>query len=684
MSQILFEQFNKTKLALCAVFMIVYAIGIELSGGSVFELSVFWFASVALLLLPGYAVYRLLNIQKYLDDFTLPLCFTLGGGVLVALYCVAIRLSLFPLMWVAVLSLFAVGLYFLFKNKNDLREKVKKSDGTAVLLLFIATALIFVYAFAGVAKYARPTAVGDILLNQDFLWNVGNAESFKLGFPPEDIRFYDVRLQYHYFTELLLSAFSAMTGISSYNLIAFYSQSLFLPILIVTLYLCAKKLYGGDRLRAALFPLSMFLLSCASLWAILPGGLSLFSNSMIRASVTNINSMSNAFVFTAVFLTVLFRLYQLNYRANLGVYLALFGSFALLTFTKSPIAAIVALGIVAATIATLIQRKISPPQILVSLAVGVGFFVVYNLNFSSGTNISTGFHYALTLELGALNPILNLIDHNSILHRILAVLLMVLQSVLISPFAVPIFFLSAVKAVKKFRSLTTPDLFLYAVGFGGLVAFFFFYHESLSQVYFLYVALFCINLVAVREFTFTKLSRRNFFNYAMLAVSLITTVFLYVNMTGSGLRQYLFNLDILPKHDYWHESSSAADERAGEFLRSVAMPDDMFATNRIYSNGGLLSNVYTAFSGMQCFMEGNRYTISNMGLSEQVANERSALNATLFYDESSHDEILAVCTEHGIDYLVYYDLQHGNKANMQGFEQVFSDENVSIYKTGVS
>ncbi len=684
MSQILFNRFNKTKLAACVVFMLVYVVGIELSGGSVFELLLFWFASVALLLLPGYAVYRILNIQKYLDGFTLPLCFTLGGGVMVALYCVTIRLSLLPLMWTALLVLFALGLFFLLNKRDDLSKRLKKPSGTAVLLIFISTALIFVYAFAGVAKYARPTAVGDILLNQDFLWNVGNAESFKLGFPPEDIRFYDVRLQYHYFTELLLSAFSTMTGISSYNLIAFYSQSLFLPVLIITLYLCAKKLYLGDRVRAALFPLSMFLLSCASLWTILPAGLSLFTNSMIRASVTNINSMSNAFVFTAVFLTLLFQLSTNKYRANLGIYLTLFGSFALLTFTKSPIAAIVALGVLAAMIATLIQRRISLPQIIISLAVGVGFFVIYTLNFSSGTNVSTGFHYALTLELGALGPVLNIIDHNSFLHKIWAVLLMLLQSVLISPFVVPIFFLSAIKSLKNFRSLSFVDLFLYAVGFGGLVAFFFFHHESLSQVYFLYVALFCINIVAIREFRFEKPSRRNLFNYSMLAISLVTSVFLYVNMAGSGLRQYLFNLDILPKHDYWYESSSAADERAGEFLRSMAQPDDMFATNRVYSNGGLLSNVYTAFSGMQCFMEGNRYTISNMGLSEQVANERSELNATLFYDESSYEEILAVCAEHGIDYLVYYDLQHGNKANMQGFEQVFADENVSIYKTGVS
>ena len=67
----------------------------------------------------------------------------------------------------------------------------------------LLTALLVVYALCWETATAHPAAVGQTVLKQDFLWNIGNARSFWLGFPPQDIRFAGVRLHYHYLNELL-------------------------------------------------------------------------------------------------------------------------------------------------------------------------------------------------------------------------------------------------------------------------------------------------------------------------------------------------------------------------------------------------------------------------------------------------------------------------------------------------
>ncbi len=689
MENLFFSKLNKAKIIISMMFLLIFAAGVHLSGANVFELFIFYLFVIVFVLMPGFAIYKILNIEKHIQGLMLPIVFTFGSGFLVALYCVAIRLNFYLLLWVCPLALFAVAVFLLIKQKNTLKQKISSHlNGQFIFLLFISCFLIFVYTFAGVAKYAHPSAVGEIFLSQDFLWNVGNAESFKLGFPPQDIRFYDVRLQYHYFTELFLSALSTLSNISSYNLIAFYSQSLFLPMLVTTLYLFAKKIYDGNNFKAAIFCLSIFFFSCASLFAILPNGNSLFTNSLIKATLTNINSMTNAFVFTAVFIAALFSLFKNNFRANIGVYFLVFGSFILLTFTKSPIAAIIALGVVAAALATVLQFKFNWRGIILCLIIGISFFAIYNLNFSSGANVSTVFHYASTLELGFFAPVLNPVYPGygrsiTFLHSIWVAILMVAQSICIAPFSMPIFIKSGFVSLINFKKLSFESLLCYAVGVGGLIAFFFYHHESQSQVYFLYIALFFINLIAIKEFAFAKISKKNIINYSLLAISLITCVFLYVNLTGSGLRQYLFNYDVLLKHNYPLDTIYADDELAGEYLRSVATKDDMFATNRINSSQGLLSNVYTAFSGMQCFMEGNRYTISNMGLSQAAASERLGLNSAIFVDNTPHEEIFNICKEHGITYLVFTNRQEANIENMQYFELVFNSGEVYVFKTGI-
>ncbi len=696
MISFVYEKNQKWKLILSAVFLSIYTIGIVLSGGSAIELLFFWLASVFVIGGSGYAVFKTLEIDKQISNFEIPLIFTLGSGVFVVFYCIGLRINLL-LFYIPCILISAFGsTLFYKKNKEyilslvkvfskektrDLQIPITKEQKTQInFLFFIISALIFVYTFCGVAKFAHPEQVGQLLLSQDFLWNVGNAESFKLGFPPEDIRFFDVRLQYHYFTELLVSGFSTLTGISSYNLLAFYSQSLFLSVLIIALYQFGLYFYNS-KTKANFFTIGIFTLSCLSLHKILPNGYSSFSNSLISATLTNINSMSNAFCFTAVFTLMFFNAERKNFRVSVWYYLTMLGSFTLLTFTKSPIAAILAIAIACSLLTRFIQLKFIIREVLFALIFVSFFAIIYFLNFSSGANASTGFSLDYTLKIGYFKNILYRLEiEQAGIYKYTLPIFMFVQSICIAPFTLPVFIISVFKKILNFRNLTFTELYCYAIGIGGFMAFFLFYHEAFSQVYFLYIALFFVTLIAIKEFAFEKIKLKSAPFYLLLIASITTSVFLYINLVGSGLRQYLFHYNILEKYPY-PVTVKSEDELAGEFLREIKTQDDMFATNRThtgYKEG--LSNVYSAFSGMQGYMEGFKYAISNMGVSWDIVEGRIAVNNLLFSSGTDPQQIRELCAANGITYLVFSSQFEGSIAHLAGFQVVFQDGTVTIFK----
>ncbi len=678
MLETIFIKNKKIKSVLTVLFFAFYILGFSLSGGNILEFTAFLISSLLFVFLPGFFLYKFLKIEKYIKGFLLPIMFTLGSGCFVGLYCVIIRLG-FSFLYLLPLIMSGIAIYLIYKEK--LYKNIGKNENNNFLLFFYS-ALIFVYTFTSVFKYARPTSAGQLILSQDFLWNVGNANSFSLGFPPQDIRFFNVRLQYHYFTELLTSALSSVSLADNYNIIAFYSQSLFLLILIYTLYEFGMKIYNGNSIKSNILTVSLFVFSCLSLWAILPNGASLFSNTIVLALLTNINSMANALTFVLMFSVLFFNLEKNNFKANIGYYILLIGSFVLLIFTKSPIAAIIAIAIFVSMIARFIQLKFSLKEVCFAIFIAGVFALIYFVNFSSGTNSSTGFSTFVTLELDPFGQFLaDRINYDKLgfWHILTVFIAIILQTFCIAPFTMPIFIKSAFKSLFNFKKISFFNLYCFAISVGGFLAFYLSYHESFSQVYFMYIGLFFLNLIAVENFEFEKINKKNAINYSLLALSLITTIFLYTNLVGSGARQFLFNKDILEKYPY-NIVIKDEDELAGEYLYENMEKTELFATNRISDGRDLLSNVYTAFSSRQCFMEGNKYTISNMGLSAKAAEERIYLNSILFNENSTKDEIIEICKTYNITHLVYSTQNDGSYTQLLDFAEVFSDDTVKIFR----
>ena len=171
----------------------------------------------------------------------------------------------------------------------------------------------------------------------------------------------------------------------------------------------------------------------------------------------------------------------------------------------------------------------------------------------------------------------------------------------------------------------------------------------------------------------------------LIALSCTTTLFFYTNFGGSGIRQFLLHYDILEKYPYiW--CIKAEDEQAGLYLKDNMLEGELFITNRTHTGAGEgLSNVYTCFSGKQSYMEGFKYTVSNMGIDfETQVRPRLDNVGSVFgiYDMEQKDtaDIAQMCKQLNIRYAVFSTQFEGVTDSLENFETVFSQGTVKIYK----
>ncbi len=683
-SKIINEIYNKNlklKAFLAIAFVLVYIVLILLSGGSFFEILKYILAAGFLILIPGSSVFKLLNLEKYFTELKLSLSFTLGIFILV--FCFYIDIN-FSLNYAMILPLILISLketYSFIKNK---RYKDIKLDNQNIFSSFFIAFLILVIGFGAVLKNAHPELVGQNFLSQDLLWHTGNAKSFLLGFPARDLRVDGVLFYYHFLNELFSAAISYFTGIDAYNIMAFYNQSFITFILVNTLYSLGIIFYNKDKLKSNIFTVSIFLFTCISLHNVLLDGASEFSVSLISALLTNVNATALAFIFLGVFVAVFYRISQLEYKVSFWAYLVLILNFILLTFSKSPIAAILIIALIASLLARFIQFNFKYKEIILAAVLGVVFLFFYETFFSYGAEVSGTFNYVSTLSQGYFGKFIPgnfSLDAFKLTHFILILGLMGLEAICISPFLVLIFIYSSVKNGLRLLKLDFFTLSCYAVSIGGFIAFFFTSHQAFSQVYFLYTALFFIHFIAIKEFDFKRKSKIHTVLYTVLGISFITTICLYINFAGSGFRQLLYHYDIIEKYDY-NIIIKSEDELAAKFLNEHLKEDELFLTNRISDYSPELSSVYTAFSGRQAYLEGYKYTVSNMGAAEGFPDVYLMHENVdkIFNSDTDIEFIKEFCEQNNIKFILYSQQSTGEKTHLNELEVVFKEGTVTIYK----
>ncbi len=689
------------KLVLFLVVAVCYLALTLYSGGSLWELLCFVLVVICYLILPGFLGTEILKTERFLPGFSLPLALLLGSGFLAVVYCFSMYLSVLPLLYILP-PVLGVGCFLarkLFltvqKNKGALVLKNIHLSPPQWMMVLLYSFLLLVYTFTGVVKNALPSHVGDTLLNHDLLWNAGNAFSFQLAFPPIDIRYFDVRLSYHYFTEMMAGILGLISGVDAYRIVAFYLQPLMLAMLILCLYRLAKLLWPNKTLHQLLFPYSLFLFACASLWGILPNGLSVFWNQNITHLITNINSQTTATSILCIFLALFVSASRTRYRVTLPHFILCLCAFALLCVSKGPMAAILATALALTLLVGLFLKQTGFYGLLLGIALCGVFVLFYFVLFSSGANNSVVFSTSKTLEVGYFGNIMALIYAKSaVLSKWSLPLFSLVQTLLLMPALVPLFVRGLVHDLRFFSKINQERMLCYAAGIGGVLAYFIFYHPHMSQNYFLYTGIFFFSILAVSNVKYlhlhqaAKTKMRKFCQRAFVGtvaffalLGLVTAGFLYINLVGSGARRFATNIGMLEKYPY--DVVANADDAAGMvWLREHMPAEAMFATNRIHTGARQdgISNLYSGLSGRQGFMEGFQYAVTNMGVSEASVHERQEANTALFSEDSSQQEILRLCEQWGIQYLVFSSQMEGDESQLSFLPLVFDSDTLRIYE----
>ena len=673
MASTLRDGLGRTKAAICGLGLLGYAFLVKASGGSLWELLLFLLCAAAYLYLPGRFFAKVSGLEARFSPHLLAILY--GTGFFAALICFCVRLHC---LWLArVLPSVLGGLWFLSAQ----RERPRKPDGAALCRLALYGGLVFLFGMMVTVKNARPAAVGAIVPSQDVLWNIGNAASFSLGFPPQDIRFSGVRLAYHYLTELVAGGLSLVSGISCWNILTMYAGPLFLAALLCAVFALGRSFYEGDQNKALLFTGSLFAFNCASLWTALLNGTGSFGNTNLLHLITNVNAQSTALIFISIFAVLFFDLARRRFDAGAVEILTFLGATVLVSFAKGPAAAIVLCSF-AITMLFCLARRPKWGRALLCMAGALGLFAaVYFGVFAAGANNSVHLGYKTIEATKAYALFAPVRGYNQITWWVCVVLACVLHVFLMQPFQFPLYCKGLWGDVRRLWRLDPARLFANGVVAGGFLAFFLFWHPSYSQLYFALIAIFFLNLLAVDQVGRLKTRAGKWLVRACGAVALATTLVLVVNFTGSGARQLGRNLDVIEKYPYV-STATAQDEAAMQWLRANTPPDAVFATNRIHSMANAadgISSLYTALSGRQAYMEGYTYAITNMGVSEDVVAAKQAVNAALFHAATPPEEVARLCRENGIGYLVYSAQYPGNTEQLSALELAFGNEQVQIY-----
>ena len=644
------------------------------SGGGLFDLFKTLISVLLCVWLPGQFFYRSLKLNETTNSFKTPSIVMMGLGFFAFLSIFGFYFHSTYIFLIIPIVFSALEVYNIFKTKQFSLASPTRFD------FLLVSALIFITAICWVLLNTHPSVLGANTLKQDFLWTVGNANSFKLDFPPQDIRYSDVRLTYHYLSELLAAGISAVSGVNAYDLLAFWLP----PLWIVAGILCLKSLavlLYNTVFSSFLLPFLIYCTGGIGFIAFVFGGDYDFSSGMLYHLLTNINACATALVCFTGFTGLTIALYRTKFVCNIWLPIITLGSFLLMLLAKGPIAVILALAITASSVVRVFQRRSSLRELLFNSSLLILLAVAYRLLFSAGAN-NMEMGLSLTLLKTDVAPLVLLAEsYGSAVYYLSLIPLYILSVFLINPVVTALYAVVVFKDIIKVKTLDFERLMFHAATIGSLMAFFLFDHYAFSQVYFLFLAFWCMSvLVASVMLRSIKRYIRVLF-ISLAAISVSGQIYDSSIMISNGIYFLGNNFSSITELDN-SMKMTAEDEEAMQWLSQNMPADEIFATNRYHTGSPLEgnSNLYTAFAGRQAYMEGFRYTISNMGVSQESVDERFSNTAIMFSPKSDAQTIRTIAEQEGINWLVFSKQLADEPPAFSEIEQVFTNSQVNIYK----
>lgn len=608
-----------------------------------------------------------------------------GSGFLAVVYCFAVRLGQ---LWLLRLVPAAVGLAFvaqLWQGRRGMPRLSDRQKGILANLALLWGVLCLLFALLMSAENPHPAAAGSVDISRDLLWNIGNGNAFQHAFPPEDIRFDNVRFSYHYLTELLTGALAILSGAESYDIFVFFSGPVFLAGELAALYCLGRCFYRDDRKKALALPVVLFGFQCASMWGIVGQKESVFGNTLLKHLVTNINSQATAVIFFSIWLALFTTMARKKFAVGPVFFGAYFGSFVLFSFSKGPQAAIMLCSMAITMVIVLLFQKPRYGRALFCLAgTGLVFFGIYQFLYASGANSSMIFSiYAMenSLPYRVLSPLADwLCAHLPISGYVWLVCMGIANAFCMLPFQFFLWLCSLPGAIRGLFKLDAGHIVAHGAVAGGLLAYHLFWHPNSSQIYFALLAMVCMTLLGVEQLD--RLKKPGLLRPVALVcagVGACTTLFMVGVYGGSGAAQLAATLGLTDPIET-ASNATADDEAAAVWVQQNTPADAVFATNRTSSTPDRIdgiSSLYSALADRQGYMEGWTYAVSNMGVDAATVEHRRQTNDTLFSADTDPAQLEQLCDAEGIDLLIWAKNWPGEAPS--GLTPAYENDSVAVY-----
>lgn len=640
---------------------VLYGIICVLSGADLLGMAKFFFSVPFYLILPGVALQKLLHIK---DTGLRPVLWILyGTGFFVFLVCISVHFQSIWLLQLSPLALSAFCLWQIAKKGTDIYYLYQKHTSQIARGFAIWGVLCLLFALFHAAQNPHPQVAGSVALSRDLLWNIGNGRALSQAFPAEDIRFVGVRFSYHYLTELIVAGLSLVSGASVYDIFVFFSGPVFLLGELIAIYCLGRSFYYNNRKKAIALIVLIFGFQCASMWGIFIQQESIFANTLLKHLLTNINAQATALIFICIFMVLFATISRQKFYADWRILLSCILSFLMLTLAKGPQAGIILCSlIITMGFVFVFQKPHYGKAILFLVALAGGFWVLYQFLFSSGANSSMKFSIfsmEQSLPYQVLSPFTDLLRQKLpfISGYVWLVLIGVANAFCMLPFQFVLWLRGLPQTIRHLFGLDASHILANGVVAGGFLAYHLFLHPNSSQAYFALIAMLFLSLLAVEQLPRLRNKKRIFAYIAGLCgtIAAITTACMLIAYAGKGMQQLAYTTGMVEKEPQLGDVLPQ-DEQAMNWLVQNTEKDFVFATNRTSSHSKKddgISNVYSALSGRQAYMEGWTYAVSNMGVAQDVVLHRISVNEQLFSGQLSSAEIMALCKTEGIDGLIY-------------------------------
>ena len=640
--------------------------------------------------IPGLLLFQLIKKDKrVISADTILISFFFGLGMLILEFLLFSMLGMRILFILLSPILSAVFLYLnlkeLRRDKMNLRLSGLNIQFALILItVSILTCLTQRYAFIQLDN------CDSIYLYQDITWHIGNVVSMSRGFPFYDLRFAELKFNYHYFNDLIFGMCKYCFGMNATALLLRCT-----PLLAIYTFSLGTYAFFKRISEKALIGFVMFVCSGATItyYVLNTEKMDSLLNYHIFSNINGVAVSLAAVISVCLFYSDMYR----DKEMKIGDLLILAVLMFVATGLKGPFTAVIVPAMVITSILIFLYDKNYKRMIAVSAVTGLSFLATYiviikgveNLSKQSNNNRATELSIIKTFSKSRIwENFSNLLDYGDRGHMLLYCLCMALIG---STIAVGVYFLFftgrtalTLWEMLKYRKKQSAEILVAILsGWIGLAAFWYVSHVGFSQAYFLFAAVLFIVGVGSSLLNNAMGKKAGVLLAAIVVANTSVWGYFYtmslIDMQHNDAEHFRVN-------EPEHNSGNVQDLTRNEILGLVWLRDNTdnkstVATDRIdlwspeypTSDKDCRCFYYSAFSERQIYIEGYSYSdISADAVEERLINNKRIYSA----DWKTARE---TAEESGVDYVIV--TKRFNDTRPEFGKPVYSNQGIAIYET---